>query len=405
MAFENLFGNIDFQAQNRMAMAQQQQFAEMLGRGIQAAQTNRQLDMQERQMEQKRNEVNVSKVAENAILKQNMGIPLDAQEQAAIATMGQLAKDQVYFDEFGNKVVQPSPWRSLGRTQGIVPEVGASQITPSIGGAQMAERGEFPAYDTIQDDYVEPKNIPLQPISINDLGGINQVSQTGDGLVDVVSAEGSDFSGYLQQPYTASGALAGTPRGAMMEEESRQKLSEEGAKMMLEQKFQAEKEKRQELKELPAIERKIVSAAYDWKATESVLDDAINSVSGISAGLGSLTSFIPATPAKDLQAKLNTVKADAAFGALQKMRDNSKTGGALGQVSERELALLESAQAPLDQAQSPQQLVEYLENYKKTRRQSLQRVADAFEQDYGYRPKIFGNNSQPSQNGWSIRKK
>lgn len=48
--------------------------------------------------------------------------------------------------------------------------------------------------------------------------------------------------------------------------------------------------------------------------------------------------------AKDLE----TVQARFAFDALQAMRDASKTGGALGQVTERELDLLKSATAAID---------------------------------------------------------
>ena len=47
------------------------------------------------------------------------------------------------------------------------------------------------------------------------------------------------------------------------------------------------------------------------------------------------------------------------------MRENSPTGGALGQVTERELAFLQSVEGSLDQAQSEDQL-----------RQILQRLRD-----------------------------
>jgi hypothetical protein len=43
------------------------------------------------------------------------------------------------------------------------------------------------------------------------------------------------------------------------------------------------------------------------------------------------------------------------------MRDASKTGGALGAVSEKELALLESSIASLDTSQSAEQLAENLQ--------------------------------------------
>lgn len=56
--------------------------------------------------------------------------------------------------------------------------------------------------------------------------------------------------------------------------------------------------------------------------------------------------------AYDIAQKLKTVDANLAFAELQKMRDNSPTGGALGQVTEKELDLLRSTVANLDPNQS-----------------------------------------------------
>jgi hypothetical protein len=70
--------------------------------------------------------------------------------------------------------------------------------------------------------------------------------------------------------------------------------------------------------------------------------------------LARLTVSMPGSPARNFAAELNTLKASIAFGELTAMREASKTGGALGQVSERELALLESSLGALDQFQSPE---------------------------------------------------
>lgn len=70
-------------------------------------------------------------------------------------------------------------------------------------------------------------------------------------------------------------------------------------------------------------------------------------------GAGSLLANIPATDARNFAAELDSLKANIAFGELAEMRAASKTGGALGAVSERELALLESALGALDPGQSP----------------------------------------------------
>ena len=74
------------------------------------------------------------------------------------------------------------------------------------------------------------------------------------------------------------------------------------------------------------------------------------------AGVGSSFANIPGTNARDLQAKLETVKANLGFDRLQQMREMSPTGGALGAVAVQELIALQSTVASLDQAQSPAQL-------------------------------------------------
>ena len=61
---------------------------------------------------------------------------------------------------------------------------------------------------------------------------------------------------------------------------------------------------------------------------------------------------VPGTSAADAEAKLNTLKSQVAFGVLQNMRNNSKTGGALGNVSDAEGKRLEANLAALEKAQS-----------------------------------------------------
>jgi hypothetical protein len=53
-------------------------------------------------------------------------------------------------------------------------------------------------------------------------------------------------------------------------------------------------------------------------------------------------------------AKLKLIQANLGFDELQKMRDASPTGGALGQVSEKELGLLINAQKALEEGMTPE---------------------------------------------------
>jgi hypothetical protein len=71
---------------------------------------------------------------------------------------------------------------------------------------------------------------------------------------------------------------------------------------------------------------------------------------------GQLTSAIGGSDARDLEAKLTTIKANLGFDRLQEMRDASPTGGALGQVAIQELVALQAAVDSLDQAQSAEAL-------------------------------------------------
>ncbi len=82
------------------------------------------------------------------------------------------------------------------------------------------------------------------------------------------------------------------------------------------------------------------------------VDDLDKRVSPWTAGVGAVLRHLPATQAKDFAADLNSLKANIAFGELAEMRAASKTGGALGAISDKELILLESATGALDQEQS-----------------------------------------------------
>lgn len=75
---------------------------------------------------------------------------------------------------------------------------------------------------------------------------------------------------------------------------------------------------------------------------------------------GTPLSKIPGTEAKNVTRLLDTIRANLGFNQLQEMRDNSPTGGALGQVSELENRLLQATEGSLDQDQTPEQLIETL---------------------------------------------
>jgi hypothetical protein len=77
--------------------------------------------------------------------------------------------------------------------------------------------------------------------------------------------------------------------------------------------------------------------------------------------LGNYMKNLGGTSAANLDAYLNTIEANISFDYLQAMRNSSPTGGALGNVSEKELALLGSTAASVKQSQSSDQLMKNLE--------------------------------------------
>jgi hypothetical protein len=124
---------------------------------------------------------------------------------------------------------------------------------------------------------------------------------------------------------------------------------------------------------------------------------------GLATGIAGavLSKLKPGSSAADLQANLDTLEADAAFSALQTMRDNSKTGGALGAISERELTLLGAAQRSLAASQSPEQLKTNISAYLKLRAESMARVKAGFAKEYGPAEanRIFGGGSGEGSTG------
>jgi hypothetical protein len=78
------------------------------------------------------------------------------------------------------------------------------------------------------------------------------------------------------------------------------------------------------------------------------------------AGFKSALAVVFETDARELAAQLSSIKASIAFSALQRMRDLSPTGGALGNVSNQELQLLQDSLLPLDQGADDEVLIENL---------------------------------------------
>ncbi|PJR88758.1 hypothetical protein CN878_16695 [Ochrobactrum sp. 695/2009] len=105
--------------------------------------------------------------------------------------------------------------------------------------------------------------------------------------------------------------------------------------------------------------------------------------------LGRITGWMGVLPnapggsAASAQARLNTLKSQIGFTVLQAMREASKTGGALGAISDKENELLQNNLASLDQAQNEEDLRRELGKIREYVRGARQRLRDAYSQTYG----------------------
>jgi len=95
------------------------------------------------------------------------------------------------------------------------------------------------------------------------------------------------------------------------------------------------------------------------------------------------STFDMTDKAVNARALQSTLVKQSAVNALQAMRDASKTGGAVGGVTEKEWPILEQQLAALDGAQTPAAYRAALTNLNNQLSSSSTRVKNAYEQTYG----------------------
>jgi|GEM_PF-6283930 len=139
----------------------------------------------------------------------------------------------------------------------------------------------------------------------------------------------------------------------------------------------------------PALMAKATAAYQDLSRQAGVvistIDKAVNKIGPWSTGYGAFLDVLPETDARELKNFLDTIRANVGFDKLQRMRDASPTGGALGQVSELENKLLQATSGALD-AKQPEQLRENLLIIKDLYNQILEEKRGAFSADFGSPP-------------------
>jgi hypothetical protein len=142
---------------------------------------------------------------------------------------------------------------------------------------------------------------------------------------------------------------------------------------------------------LPKVQSSFVSAVSEIDRQIRTIED-LESRAGLSMATGPIMARLPnvapfdITGASGAQALIDTIKSTAGLTALQELRRNSPTGGALGNVSNAEGTRLENSVAPLLQTQSTTDYRKHLATYKKDLQLAKNQLRAAFQREYGISP-------------------
>ncbi len=115
---------------------------------------------------------------------------------------------------------------------------------------------------------------------------------------------------------------------------------------------------------------------------------------------------VAGTDSANFQALMKPLLSKAAFGELQAMREASKTGGALGNVTEKELEMLQNSVAAMSLEQDPDQFKKELTRIVKHVDRIKSEIAKAHGNKYGKQGFAIKAKEQPvSNDGFSIKLK
>lgn len=118
------------------------------------------------------------------------------------------------------------------------------------------------------------------------------------------------------------------------------------------------------------VQFRFANASERHNTAVDALDRALSRVNPATTGWGGLLADIPASDQRALRNDIDTIKNLISVDSLENMRMSSPTGGALGNVTERELELLSSLRGRLDQLERPEDVTRALTEI----RESLNRI-------------------------------
>ena len=135
---------------------------------------------------------------------------------------------------------------------------------------------------------------------------------------------------------------------------------------------------------MPAAKLRVESMGQNLDRLDSALN-TLHDNKGLTNITGTIMGRTPniTNTATGAQAQLNSIKSQIFQSSLQAMREASKTGGAVGNVSDREGDKLERTIAALDQAQGTPDFKKQLKKAVDQVRLSKELIDTAFQEQYG----------------------
>lgn len=267
---------------------------------------------------------------------------------------------------FAQATAKADPWAS-------VKEVNGQLVAMGEGGPQVV--GDYRTPDT-QDPTADMQNYTFYanqemqanrpPLSYNEWklqnakAGATNVSVGGEGAPGLGKLS-TDF-GYVMDPATGQPVIdpaTGLPKAAAIP-------GSPAAQAQAQEAQQAAMRTEQASRSGNVVQQDIA------RAKEQIRKGGILPVTGFGA---ERAASIGGTAAHDLQQTLLTVQSNVGFDRLQQMREASPTGGALGAVSDRELATLQAVMGSLAQSQSQDQLLQNLDRLDQIYTQIMEKAS------------------------------
>ena len=139
----------------------------------------------------------------------------------------------------------------------------------------------------------------------------------------------------------------------------------------------------------------VVQEARELEKYVTENDTQFNPIFGMT---GKAAGIVPGSNRADTEASITRIYASIGFDKLQKMRDLSPTGGALGQVSERELDQLNNSMASLSLEQSPEQFTKNLRKVISQYEAIMTKAAETGDGSYRKTSSVFDSLTTPKNN-------